>query len=39
VSFAERARYDNRYAECISLRTDLSVLVGTVSVVVRGTGC
>jgi lipopolysaccharide/colanic/teichoic acid biosynthesis glycosyltransferase len=39
VSFAERARYDNRYAECISLRTDLSVLVGTVGVVVRGTGC
>jgi lipopolysaccharide/colanic/teichoic acid biosynthesis glycosyltransferase len=39
VSFAERARYDDRYAECISLRTDLAVLVGTVGVVFRGTGC
>ena len=38
-TFAERATYDNRYAESVSLATDLQVLFKTVAVVFRGTGC
>lgn len=38
-SFADRASYDNRYAQEISLATDLRILACTVSVVLRGTGC
>jgi lipopolysaccharide/colanic/teichoic acid biosynthesis glycosyltransferase len=36
--FASRAAYDTRYAESMSLGTDLWILVLTVGVVVRGTG-
>lgn len=38
-TFAERATYDNRYAESVSLATDLQILFKTVAVVFRGTGC
>jgi exopolysaccharide production protein ExoY len=38
-SFAEREKFDTRYAETLSLRTDLSTLLMTVAVVFRGTGC
>ncbi|KKC38905.1 sugar transferase [Devosia epidermidihirudinis] len=38
-SFADRASYDNLYAQEISLATDLRILACTVSVVLRGTGC
>lgn len=38
-SFADRASYDNRYAQEISLATDVRILACTVSVVLRGTGC
>lgn len=38
-TFAERATYDNRYAKSISVVTDLVILIRTVSVVFRGTGC
>lgn len=37
-SFAERAVYDTTYAGIMSLRTDLAILLRTVSVVTRGTG-
>lgn len=37
-SFAERARFDRLYAQRISLRTDIAVMLRTVSVVLRGTG-
>lgn len=37
-SFAERAFYDNRYHDDLSLASDLSILVKTVSVVARATG-
>lgn len=37
-TFASRAAYDNQYAEIKSLRTDLTIIVMTVGVVVRGTG-
>lgn len=37
-SFAERADYDTTYAGIMSLRTDLAILLRTVSVVTRGTG-
>lgn len=39
TSFAERAAYDDRYAESVSLSTDLRVMLQTVLVVFRGTGC
>lgn len=39
TSFAERADYDNRYADRVSLATDLRIMARTVAVVVRGTGC
>lgn len=38
TSFAARAAYDDRYLGCISLATDLSVMLRTVKVVIRGTG-
>ncbi|MBF9036673.1 sugar transferase [Rhodobacterales bacterium HKCCE2091] len=37
--FSDRVRYDNDYAATMSLRTDIKVLVQTVGVVLRGTGC
>lgn len=38
-AFSDRARFDNRYDHDVSLRHDLGLLVATVSVVFRGTGC
>jgi lipopolysaccharide/colanic/teichoic acid biosynthesis glycosyltransferase len=38
-SFAERADYDTVYARTMSLRTDFMILLRTVAVVMRGTGC
>ncbi|SDW99808.1 Sugar transferase involved in LPS biosynthesis (colanic, teichoic acid) [Ruegeria halocynthiae] len=37
-SFASRADFDATYSECLSFRTDLSVLFATAGVVLRGTG-
>lgn len=37
-SFLERVSYDDAYDRTISMKTDLSVLMGTVTVVLRGTG-
>ena len=37
-SFAARAVFDNRYAQELTLATDLGILVRTVGVVLRGTG-
>ncbi|WP_375227255.1 sugar transferase [Roseobacter sp. S98] len=37
-SFRDRAKYDAEYERAVSLRTDISVLFRTVSVVLRGTG-
>jgi lipopolysaccharide/colanic/teichoic acid biosynthesis glycosyltransferase len=37
-SFAERADFDNRYAQTASFIGDLGILMQTVSVVLRGTG-
>ncbi|HTJ59359.1 MAG TPA: sugar transferase [Devosiaceae bacterium] len=39
TSFAERAHYDDRYAESVSLGTDLHIIFRTVAVIFRGTGC
>lgn len=39
TSFADRAFYDARYNQRLSFQTDASILVSTVSVVLRGTGC
>ncbi|PKP85585.1 MAG: sugar transferase, partial [Alphaproteobacteria bacterium HGW-Alphaproteobacteria-2] len=36
--FAGRAEYDTGYEQTLSLRGDLSILVRTVTVVLRGTG-
>lgn len=38
-AFAERADYDTRYDRSLSLWTDLRLLVATLRVVLRGTGC
>jgi lipopolysaccharide/colanic/teichoic acid biosynthesis glycosyltransferase len=38
-SFAKRAVFDTAYNNDLSLMTDLKVLVRTVGVVARGTGC
>jgi exopolysaccharide production protein ExoY len=38
-SFAERAGFDRGYYQSLSLATDLRVLLRTVRVVLRGTGC
>ncbi len=39
TSFAERAYYDTSYLQQLSLTTDLRVLLQTITVVLRGTGC
>lgn len=39
TSFSARAEFDTAYAGQMSLSTDLRILVRTVSVVFRGTGC
>lgn len=39
TSFADRAGYDEQYDRQLSLRSDLSILLSTVSVVLRRTGC
>ena len=38
-TFAARAKFDNRYFEDVSLTTDVSIVLSTVGVVLRGTGC
>lgn len=38
-SFAQRAKFDTRYHDDVSLPTDVTVLAKTVGVVLRGTGC
>ncbi|MET3899005.1 exopolysaccharide production protein ExoY [Devosia sp. UYZn731] len=38
-TFAERAAYDNRYAQTVSAKVDFAVLARTLGVVFRGTGC
>jgi lipopolysaccharide/colanic/teichoic acid biosynthesis glycosyltransferase len=38
-SFADRAAYDAAYHRAVSLREDVRLLVATVRVVLRGTGC
>jgi len=39
TTFHARAEYDAIYEEGVALRTDLRLLLNTVSVVVKGTGC
>lgn len=39
ATFAARAKFDNRYYEDVSLSTDASIVLSTVGVVLRGTGC
>lgn len=39
TTFAARAAYDTRYDEALSLATDVAILLRTVAVVLRGTGC
>ena len=39
TSFADRVFYDARYNNKLSLATDLKILLATVRVVLRGTGC
>ncbi|MCR8726783.1 sugar transferase [Frigidibacter sp. ROC022] len=39
TSFAERAHYDEVYLQNLSLQTDMKLMVRTVGVVLRGTGC
>ncbi len=38
-TFAERAKFDNRYCEDLSFSTDVSIMWSTVGVIFRGTGC
>lgn len=38
-TFAARAKFDNRYYDDVSLGTDVSIVMSTVGVVLRGTGC
>lgn len=38
TSFAARAGFDNRYLSALSLSQDVSILLRTVGVVLRGTG-
>jgi len=38
-NFADRAKFDNAYDQAMSFKTDLAVLVRTIGVVLRGTGC
>ena len=37
--FSERGRFDTEYAQTLSLKGDLAIMLRTVSVVLRGTGC
>ena len=39
TSFADRVFYDARYNNKLSLKTDVKILLATVNVVLRGTGC
>jgi lipopolysaccharide/colanic/teichoic acid biosynthesis glycosyltransferase len=39
TSFADRVFYDARYNNKLSLKTDVKILLATVRVVLRGTGC
>lgn len=39
TTFADRARFDDAYYRDLNFKTDVSVLVSTVGVVLRGTGC
>ncbi len=39
VTFAERVECDRAYGDCLSLWTDLRILLRTVPAVLRGTGC
>jgi lipopolysaccharide/colanic/teichoic acid biosynthesis glycosyltransferase len=39
TSFADRARFDDRYDRDLSLLTDLRLILATFRAVVRGTGC
>jgi len=39
TSFADRAEFDSRYFRTLSLKTDLWIMMCTVKVVLRGTGC
>ena len=39
TGFRQRAAFDNRYAAEMSFKTDTSILLSTVKVVLRGTGC
>ncbi|MFN6977449.1 MAG: sugar transferase [Gemmobacter sp.] len=39
TTFAARAQFDGAYVADLSLPTDIAVLLRTVSVVIRGTGC
>ncbi|WP_082181931.1 sugar transferase [Aestuariivita boseongensis] len=38
ANFSERARFDDEYLACVSLREDISILLRTVPAVLRGTG-
>lgn len=38
TTFAARAKYDSQYNDSLSFTTDLKILLGTVRVVLRGTG-
>ncbi len=38
-SFAERAYHDTEYWKCMSFGTDITIVIRTFSVVLRGTGC
>ncbi len=38
TAFADRAHYDTRYEQSLSLVTDLRILMATIRVVLRGTG-
>lgn len=39
TSFEARADFDTRYGQTLSFRNDIGILIRTVSVVFRGTGC
>nr|WP_313860126.1 sugar transferase [Parasedimentitalea psychrophila] len=38
-TFSDRAEFDTKYNRTLSLRTDLGILLKTVQVVLKGTGC
>ena len=37
-SFADRAKFDDKYNKTLSLATDVGILIATIGVVIRGTG-